>query len=246
VKTLKRLVWVALLVLVGLVVLVWFLFFRADAPAAVSVDDANQQLTEDLAADPQAAPAAFDGLIDGVWVVDDQIGTFDFDTASGSFAGFRVDEELTVGSVVAVGRSGEVTGSLTIADGQLTATEVTVDMTTIVSNDSRREGAISGAVGANQFPTATFVLTEPVALPAGLADGTAVSVQAVGDLTVKGVTRSLTFTIEALIRDDGLGVVTGTAPIVFDDFGVSAPKAPIVVSVDDTGIVEFQLIVAQP
>ena len=36
--------------------------------------------------------------------------------ASGSFAGFRVAEELTVGETTAVGRSGNVTGSVTIAD----------------------------------------------------------------------------------------------------------------------------------
>ena len=42
-----------------------------------------------------AAPDPFDGDINATWVVDDEIGEFDFETASGSFAGFRVDEELT-------------------------------------------------------------------------------------------------------------------------------------------------------
>ena len=48
-------------------------------------------------------------------MVDDEIGEFDFDTASGSFAGFRVDEELTVpyGDVVAVGQTGGVSGTVT-------------------------------------------------------------------------------------------------------------------------------------
>ena len=54
---------------------------------------------------PAAAPDPFDGD-NPAWVVDDEIGEFDFDTASGSFAGFRVDEELTVpySDVVAVGQ----------------------------------------------------------------------------------------------------------------------------------------------
>ena len=125
------------------------------------------------------------------------------------------------------------------------AAEINVDMTTIVSNDSRREGAIRGAVGASSHPTATFVLVAPVPLPEGLADGEVVSVEAAGDLTVNGVTSPVVFTIDALVRDDGLGVVTGSAEIVFADFDVTAPSAPIVVSVDDEGIVEFQLIVAK-
>lgn len=252
---------------VVLIAAVWFLFFRNDAPEEVSVDAANAQLDEDLAAaaeegagdDAEAdddmaeedsaadAPAdeGFDGDVSGTWIVDDEIGTFDFETASGSFAGFRVDEELTVGEVVAVGRSGGVTGSLTIDGGQLAGADITVDMTTIVSNDSRRENAIRGAVGASENPTATFVLTAPVELPDGIRDGEVVTVDAVGDLTVNGVTNSVTFTISALVRDDGFGVITGSTNIVFEDFDVTPPSAPIVVSIDDNGIVEFQLIVTK-
>ncbi len=248
---------------VVLIAAVWFLFFRNDAPEEVSVDAANAQLDEDLAAaaadDAEAdddmaeedsaadAPAdeGFDGDVSGTWIVDDEIGSFDFETASGSFAGFRVDEELTVGEVVAVGRSGGVTGSLTIDGGQLTGADITVDMTTIVSNDSRRENAIRGAVGASENPTATFVLTAPVELPDGIRDGEVVTVDAVGDLTVNGVTNSVTFTISALVRDDGFGVITGSTNIVFEDFDVTPPSAPIVVSIDDNGIVEFQLIVTK-
>lgn len=226
------------------IVAVWFVFFRSDAPEEVDVDAANAQLDEDLAADG-AGTGGFDGDVDGEWIIDDEIGDFDFETASGSFAGFRVDEELTVGSVVAVGRSGGVTGSLTIADGQLTAAEVTVDMTTIVSNDSRRENAIRGAVGATENPTATFVLSGPIDLPAGLADGETISIEAAGELTVNGVTNLTTFTINALVRDDGFGIVTGSTGIVFDDFDVTPPSAPIVVSIADNGIVEFQLVVAK-
>lgn len=247
---------------VVLIAAVWFLFLRGDAPEAVSVDAANAQLDEDLAAaaaendtdddttegdtaEEASAGSGFGGDLSGVWVVDDEIGSFDFETASGSFAGFRVDEVLTVGEVVAVGRSGGVTGSLTIDGTQLTATEITVDMTTIVSNDSRREGAIRGAVGASTHPTATFVLTSPVELSGALSEGEIVTVDAVGELTVNGVTNPVTFTINALVRDDGFGVITGSANIVFEDFDVTAPSAPIVVSVDDNGIVEFQLIVTK-
>lgn len=206
--------------------------------------DTDEVAAADESADVDSEPVATAGVV-GTWTVDDDFGDFAFENASGSFAGFRVDEELTVGEVVAVGRSGGVSGSLTIDGGQLAAADITVDMTTIVSNDSRRENAIRGAVGASANPTATFVLTDPVALPDGLADGETVTVDAVGDLTVNGVTNPTTFTINALVRDDGFGVITGSTNIVFADFDVSAPSAPIVVSVDDNGIVEFQLIVAK-
>jgi len=211
-----------------------------DSSAGEGATTADDRDGSDTGSDP--APSTFDGEIDGTWTVDDDIGSFDFDSASGSFAGFRVDEELTVGEVVAVGRTGGVSGSLTIVDGVLSAAEVTVDMTAIVSNDSRREFAIAGAVGASAHPQATFVLAEPVVLPDGLGSGTEITVDALGDLTVKDVTNSVVFTISALVRDDGLGVVVGSAEIVWEDFGVTPPSAPIVVSVEPEGIVEFQLI----
>ena len=249
--TIKKLAIGVGIALAVLIAAVWWLFFWGDTPEAVDVEAANTQLDVDLAEAtddaPAAAPDPFDGDIDATWVVDDEIGEFDFETASGSFAGFRVDEELTVpyGDVVAVGRTGGVSGTVTIDGGRLTGTDITVDMGSITSNDARREFPIRRAVMANEFPTATFVLTSPVDLPAGLATGETVSVDATGDLTVAGTTNEATFTIDALVRDDGFGVITGSATITWEDYGVTPPNAPIVVSIDESGIIEFQLIVAK-
>jgi len=229
----------ALVVLAGLAA-IFFFVFGGEAPDEVNVDVASEQLDADLAA--EGVTAEFDGDINGQWVVNNEVGEFNFETASGSFAGFRVDEELTIGEVVVVGRTAGVTGSLTIETDQLTNVDITVDMSTLASNDSRRDNAMRGAVGAADHPEATFVLTEPVTVPDGLADGQTISVEATGDLTVNGVTNSETFTIDAVISN-GFGVVTGSTEIVFADYDVVAPSAPIVVSVDEEGIVEFQLIV---
>jgi len=220
-----------------------FVLFGGDAPDEVDIDVASEQLDADLAA--EGVTADFDGDINGQWVINNEVGEFNFETASGSFAGFRVDEELTIGEVVVVGRTAGVTGSITIDTDQLTAAAITVDMTTLASNDSRRDNAMRGAVGAASNPEATFVLTEPVTIPDGLADNQTVTVDATGDLTINGVTNTATFAISAVVRDDGFGVVTGSSEIVFADYDVIAPSAPIVVSVDEEGIVEFQLIVAK-
>lgn len=257
--------------LLGLLIVaggIWFVFFKDDAPDEVSNDAANTQLDADLAAEadePEPAPeevpvdepddepaeepvepvdpAPVEG-VDGVWIVNDEIGEFDFDTASGSFAGFRVAEELAViGDGVAVGRSGGVTGSVRIADGSLTGADITVDMNTIVSNESRREGAIRRAVNASEFPTAVFVFSDAVDVSAIEVGGDAQSFTVGGELTVNGVTNPVTFEIEANVRDDGFGIITGNTEIVWEDFGVTPPSAPVVVSVADEGVVEFQLVV---
>jgi len=245
---------------------IWWVFFSDDAPEAVSIDAANQQLDEDLgaavedeAAESESdAPDPDDGVTDetpaeapatdgvnGTWVIDSEIGTFDFESASGSFAGFRVDEELTIGEVEAVGRTDAVSGSITIDGETLTAADVTVRLTDLVSNDSRRENAIQDALDTAQFPQATFVLDEPVDLPAIEAGGDPIDVDATGTLTVHGVSNPATFSLTALVRDDGFAVITGSSPVVFDDYGVTPPSAPVVVSVDDEGTIELQLILTQ-
>lgn len=219
-----------------------------DDPATddtVTDDPATDDTVTDEPASDDAADTGFDGTINGTWVIDDEIGEFDFESASGSFAGFRVDEELTVGAVEAVGRSGNVSGSVTIADGTLTGAEVTVDMATIESNEARRENAIRGAVNSAEFPTATFVFADAVDVSSLEVGGASQTFSVDGQLTVAGVTNDVTFEIDANVRDDGFGVITGSTDITWEDFGVTPPSAPIVVSVADQGVVEFQLIVAQ-
>ena len=49
--------------------------------------------------------------VEGTWTIDAETGDFDFETATGTFAGFRVNEELAgIGADTAVGRTGAVTG----------------------------------------------------------------------------------------------------------------------------------------
>lgn len=218
---------------------------RDDGTDSESLSDEGLELgSQSQEADsPEPAPPKV-GVAEGTWIVDDEFGEFDFDTASGSFAGFRVQEELTVGEVTAVGRTGDVSGSLTIEDGVLTAAEVTVDFTTIVSNDPRREHAIHNAIRTSVYPTATFMLTEPVQLDVeALEAGSTLDVDLVGNLTVKGNTSRVTFHLHPTIVEEDLGLIVGSAEIFWSDFGVTAPRAPIVVSVADHGIVEFQLVV---
>ena len=67
---------------------------------------------------------------------------------------------------------------------------------------------------------------------------------AVGDLTVAGVTEEVTVDLEAQVVGDTI-VVVGSTPIRFSDFGVEVPSAPIVVSVEDEGLVELQLLLVR-
>jgi polyisoprenoid-binding protein YceI len=133
-----------------------------------------------------------------------------------------------------------VSGTVTI-DGQTVAvTEIEADMAAITTDISRRDGAARRALDTENFPTATFVLTEPIDLGADPASGDPVSATAVGDLTIRDVTKSVEVAIDAQLVGDTIAIV-GTTDVVFADYGVNAPSAPVVVRLDDFGVIEFQL-----
>jgi polyisoprenoid-binding protein YceI len=261
---------VAVLVVVALAVGGILYFFRGDAPDEVDLQDAAASITsvddDDAATEVEAstastvaaAAAAVDAAdaatttaaaaadaaavgIAGTWNVDTSIGEFDDENSTGTFVGFRIDEELSgIGSTTAVGRTPDVTGSITIDGTTLTAATIEADMATITTNDSRRDDKVQSALETGDFPTATFVLTAPVELGDAAATGAAVDVQATGDLTIHGVTTSVTLPLQAQLVD-GIVVVVGSVDITFADYGVSVPSSPIVVSAEDTGTLELQL-----
>jgi polyisoprenoid-binding protein YceI len=207
-------------VVLGAVGGIWW-FLRDDAPPRVSLEAAAQSVT--------GQTVTREGIA-GDWTVDAESGTFDFESATGTFAGFRIEEKLTgIGSTTAVGRTGEVAGKITIEGTKLTAASFEVDTASITTNDRRRDDNVQSALSVSRFPKATFALTNPVA------------VAATGTLTIKGVTKNVTIPIEAQLVN-GTVVVVGSTDIVFSDYGVEVPRSAIVVSVEDHGIMEFQLL----
>ena len=134
-----------------------------------------------------------------------------------------------------------MSGSIELSDTALVAATVEVTMGTLRTDSSSRDSQVRRALGTADFPVTTFTLAEPVELPAGMADGEAFSGSAEGDLTIKGVTNRVAFDLQAQLVGDVI-VAVGSSDVVFSDYGVTAPTAPIVLSVENHGIMEFQLV----
>ena len=237
----------ALLVLAGGAGL-WF-FLSGDEPEEVDLESAAAVLSttttaasEDLPpASGDTADSGTDAGIDGTWTVDTSIGSFSFEDASSSFVGFRVAEELaSIGATEAVGRTPDVSGTIEIEGTALVGASIEADFTAIVSNDDRRNSKIQGALETSQFPTATFVLAEPVDFGSIPGEGESISVTATGALTVHGISNTIEIPLQARLIDEVI-VIVGSTEIVFEDYDVEAPSAVIVLSVEDHGIVELQL-----
>ena len=168
--------------------------------------------------------------LDGTWKV-----------TSASQAGYRVKEVLFGQDTEGVGRTNEVEGQLVISGTSIPSASFTIDMASVTSDSSQRDGQYKTRIMAvDDHPTSTFTLTEPIDLGTLPADGQTVTVQATGDLTLRGTTKSVTVDLEA--RRSGQTIeVAGTIPIVFADYGIPNPSfGPA--STEDHGEIEFKLV----
>src|SRR6266487_3225057 len=113
-----------------------------------------------------------------------------------------------------------ITGAVTIEGTKATAAKITVDLTKVASDQSRRDAQFQGRImDTAQFPTATFTLTEPVDFGSVPADGTVVNVNATGKLTMHGTTKTVTVDLQTKRSGDSIQIV-GDVPITFADYGI--------------------------
>jgi polyisoprenoid-binding protein YceI len=221
-----------LVVIVGLAFAGWYFFLKTDPEPRAAIR--NTPVVTDSTVAGQAASGA-----DGRWTVSP-------DTCSlpDCFVGYRVTEKLfaNISETEATGRSANVDATMTIEGTTVKDVTVTADLRDLTSDNNFRDGRIrSEGLESDQFPEAKFVLSEPITLASAPTAGETVKAEAKGKFTLHGVTKDVTLSLEG--RWDGKQVqVVGNMPIVFSDYGIKAPTAPAVASVDDHGEMELQLV----
>ena len=217
------------------------------APATAAPTTAAAEATATTAPASTPAPTATptpteEPAAEAVWP-DDPTGEWVVSSTGETFVGYRVNEVLAgIGAFTAVGRTSAVTGSLAFDGAAITSVEIEGDLTQLRSNDSRRDRTLeSQSLETGTHPTASFSLTQPIALDGVPAEGDKIAVDAVGELTLHGVTNEVTIRLEGQ-RTDGYVVVVGSIEILFSDYGMETPRAFIVVSIENFGLMEFQLV----
>ena len=224
-----RLVVLALVVL-GLAITagpwIYINLIKDDAPDALSLDSVSDQ----------TIPSGVNEE-----TIDDVNGQWRVVPATESVVGYRVKEILFGQSTEGVGRTKEVEALLTIEDNTVTTGSFTVQMGTLMSDAANRDRQFNNRIMETaKYPTATFVLDEPIALPDNAITGETISVTASGTLTLRGVSKTVTFPLQAQV-DGAQFQVVGTITIVFDEWGIPEPSVPGI-SVEPEGLLEFSLI----
>jgi polyisoprenoid-binding protein YceI len=140
-------------------------------------------------------------------------------------------------------------GAFTLnTDGTFAAgSKITTDLTTLRSDQSQRDQFIKdNTLQTRRFPSAEFAPTKTSGLSMPLALSGDLSFALIGNMTVHGVTKQITFAVKAT-RDGAKLTATATAEPTwrFGDFGMTVPRAASVLSVEDEIRVEIALVATE-
>ena len=228
----RRLKWVIAAV-IGLLVLVVggaFIYAAVDKPAAKPTLSA----TVDRNDTASTSPAAAAGDINGTWKP----------TPASRFQ-YRVEENLFGARNTATGQTNKVTGSMTVTGTTISAVDLTVDMTSVTSDRSQRDNQFRGRImETSTYPTATFKLAQPIDLGTVPATGAQVTKKATGQLTLHGVTKTVTFEVRAQRTSTGTIETNGEIPVTFADYNIDDPSGGPA-RTEDHGVLVFLAVFAK-
>ena len=184
---------------------------------AAAAEPAEGSSTTSAAASDTADESADVPSADGVYVVDEGVASY---TVPETLRGLQVD---------AVGISETLTGSVS-TDGSF---EFELDLTTFESDQSRRDSRVVDLFSAD--PLAVFTSSDFV-WPDG-PDGTPVTFEVAGTMTINATDREVTWQVEA--RKDGDTIsATGETDITLTEFGIEPPSIAGFVDVEDEAHLE--------
>jgi polyisoprenoid-binding protein YceI len=160
---------------------------------------------------------------------------------------YRVQEQLVGVNFLsdAVGTTTAVTGSLIIRpDGSIgNESKITVDLQTLESDQEMRDGYIRRAVlEVDKFPTLEFVPKRVEGMPTPLPSppqAQAIGFQLVGDMSLHGVTKSVTWSVIGTLRGPTVAGRASTT-VLFSDFKLMKPSVPLLLSADDKIALEIE------
>jgi polyisoprenoid-binding protein YceI len=164
----------------------------------------------------------------------------------GSEARYRVQEQLVGRDLPndAVGATSGVSGEVVVGPDSRVVPEqsrITADMASLQSDSGRRDGYVrENTLETGRFSTAEFVLREAPGLPTPLPTSGEEQFQLVGDLTVHGVTRPVTWEATARFGEEEVAASASTQ-VRITDFGMTPPQVGPVLGIEDEAILELDV-----
>ena len=162
---------------------------------------------------------------------------------------YAVDEILFGNKQITRGQTNAVEGDFKLGfqNGKpvLQMTRMRVDLRTLKSDSGARDNMIRRQwLESNKYPYADFVVTEIKAFPDDVTPGQEAKFQVTGDMTIREITKPVTFDVTVKLDGDKL-VGTGVTKIFMKDYGFDPPEILGRFTVSDpatitiTGVAQF-------
>ena len=160
--------------------------------------------------------------------------------AAESQASFTLEEDLRGVRTTVVGSTSEVGGSIMVDLANPSASTIgaiVINARTLETDNSFRNRALRSRILYSAQDENEFIVFDPQTLSNFSADaiavGETISFDVIGDLTVSGVTRSVTFTAEVTLVSETEISGSATVNLLHGDFGLVIPDVPSVANVTD-------------
>lgn len=157
-----------------------------------------------------------------------------------SQASFTIEEDLRGVRTTVVGSTNEVGGSVMVDLANPSASSIdaiVVNARTLATDNDMRNRALRSRILYSAQDENEFIVFEPQALSnftaGAIGVGDSIRFDVTGDLTVSGVTRSVTFATQVSLVSDGEISGSASANLLYADFGLVIPNVPSVSWVAD-------------
>jgi polyisoprenoid-binding protein YceI len=164
-----------------------------------------------------------------------------------SEARYRVREQLVNLSLPsdAVGATKQITGTIVgKTDGTIVSSEsqFVVDLRTLQSDRSMRDNFLRrNVLETDKYPFATFVPKQAEGLDLTLAPTHPTAFKLTGDLTIRNVTKPVTWDVTCQPQGD-TGTCHATTSFQFEYFGLTQPRVSVVLSIVDHIALEVDMV----
>ena len=163
-----------------------------------------------------------------------------------SKARFLIDEVLNGSPNTVVGTTNQVAGEIAIDPNNPSKARVgtiQVDARTLATDSGMRNRTIANRILlTNQYEYITFTPTRLVGLPQQASVGQSYTLQIVGNLKIRDVTKEVTFNVSAKAPSKTQLQATAKTTIRYADFGITIPQVPQVASVGDQVQLELDFV----
>lgn len=172
---------------------------------------------------PTAAPGADTNLL-----------LFQIDPTQSSVR-FTLNEVLAGSPKTVIGQTNQVAGQIEVNLANPSASrigEIKVDARTLATDNDFRNRAIKNQIlNTDTYEFVTFKPTALAGLPASVKVGDTFSFQVTGDLTIRDVTKSVTFTAQVTAASESQLTGKASTTVLRSDFGLQIPNVPNVANV---------------